>query len=210
MPEMTTGTSPSLLDDLVGALRSVGKTILSICLLALVIVLGAFLVAVLVFVGGVLWLGHKLRLIKEPPRVKFQRFQGKAMAKFIQWRLAKGGFGKGFGAGNPFGGAAGTPFGGGAGNPFGGAGNPFGEAPGSPFGERPADAPDQQSIADAYRQATKQVKAKRAQADEPTAEAVQPSADADVIQEVEAEPLQTDLENFHGSLDEYMRLKKGS
>ncbi len=187
MPEMTTGTSPSLLDDLVGAVRSVGKTILSVFLLALAIFLGVFLVAGLAVVGGFLWLGHKLRLIKEPPRVKFQRFQGKAMAKFIQWRLAKSGLGKGFGAGNPFGGA-----------------------PGSPFGERPDSAPDQQSIAEAYRQATEQVKAKRAQADQTAAEPVQPSADADVIQEAEAEPLQTDLENFHGSLDEYMRMKKGS
>lgn len=183
MPEMTTGTSPSLLDDFVGAIKSVGKTILSVVLLALVLFLGVFLVAGVVITLSFLWVGHKLRLIKEPPRVKFQRFQAKAMGKFIQWRLAKSGLGKGFGGGNPFGGAAGNP-----------------------FGERPADAPDPQSIAEAYRQATEQVKAKHAAKSAPSDD---PEAEGDQIKEVEAEPLNTELENFHGSLDEYMRMKKG-
>lgn len=211
MPQMSAGTSPSLLNDFVAAVRSVVKTIASVFLLALAILLGVFLIGFVAVIAAFLWVGHKLRLIKEPPRVKFQRFQGKVMAKFIQWRLAKSGLGKGFGAGNPFGGGAGNPFGGAAGNPFGGgAGNPFGGNGENPFGGRPADAPDQQSIAEAYREATERVKAKRKQQQSEPAQAASNATEAEVIQDVEAEPLNTELEEFHGSLDEYMRMKRGS
>lgn len=211
MTEMTDGNSPSVLDDLVGAFKSVFKTILSVFLLALAIVVGVFLIAALAVIGSILWLGHKVRLIKEPPRVKFQRFQAALMGKFIQWRLKKSGLGgmPGFGQGGPFGqGGAAGPFG--QGGPFGqaGPGGGNGNAAANPFaglfnGARPDDAPDQESIAEAYRQATESAKGRG------SAQTVQsaPKMDDGEIHEVDAEPVQTDMENFHGSLDEYMRLK---
>jgi hypothetical protein len=200
MPEMSNGTSPSFLADLAHAVKSVGKTLLSMALLVVVIVLGVFLVGALVIITAFLWVGHKVRLIKEPPSVKFQRFQAKTMGKFIQWRLKKSGLGgKGMAEGGfqwPGGFGQGAPGSGPMGNPF--------------QTGRPENSPDAQSIADAYQAATGQKQAQAAKSSDSPSSAdvgewtLDPEMEAE---EVEAEPVQDELENFRGSLDEYLRMK---
>ncbi len=163
MPEMSNGTSPSFVDDLAHALKSVGKTLLSMALLVVVIVLGVFLVGALVIITGFLWLGHKVRLIKEPPSVKFQRFQAKTMGKFIQWRLKKSGLGGEGMAADGF------------------------QWPGSFGQDASGNGPTENPF----------------QTGRPE-NALDPEMEAP---EVEAEPVHDELENFRGSLDEYLRMK---
>jgi hypothetical protein len=163
---MTSGSNTSILDDFAYALRSVVRTILGVCLLAILLIVGLFLIGFAILVGGFLWLGHKIGLIKDPPSVKFRRFQGRMASRLIQAKLGKMGFG------NP---AGGGPFG--QAGPFGNAGGP-GQA--GPFAGAEAEAPA-----------------------EPKGKTT--------VQEVDAEDVVNaeELEEFHGSLEEFMRHKRG-
>lgn len=172
------GSSNSLLDDIVGAFRSVGRTLLAVVAAVLVLVVGLFLVGVVAVLTLFFWLGYKLRLTKIPPRARFQRIQARLMSKVLERKLRKSGL-------FPPGGAAGGPdladlFQG----QFGGA------APGAGS-------------------------ATRARASHMHAEVHTPEGDVEVdeeVVEVDAEATEVDpeeLEQFHGSIEEYLRRKRG-
>ena len=189
MAEMRNGASPSFLDDLIYACKSVGKTLLSIVLLALALIVGLVLVGIVLIITAVLWLGHRVRVIKQPPSVKFGRFQGKALTKFIQSRMAKSGF-----VGFPGSGASGPR--GASGRGFPGQQQPTAE------NATPADVEQNRSLEQEYRKATAQVELGKnvTSGDSPDSSTSEPV-------EVDAEAVQDNLEGFHGSLDEFMRLK---
>ena len=103
------GQSNSVLDDIVGAFASVGRTLLAVLLAAVGLVVGVFLLAIGAEFWLVFWLGYKLRLSKIPPRARFQRLQMWLVGKWVQRKLRKAGMAGPPGA-NPFaGGAPGGP-----------------------------------------------------------------------------------------------------
>jgi len=177
---MTAGPNTSLLDDFTYALRSVVRTILGVCLLAILLIVGLALLGFALLVGGFFWLGHKIGLIKDPPAVKFRRFQGRMMSRFLQAKLGKMGFGGAAGQ-NPFGQAG----------PFGGAGS----------GPGPGPVPGSAGQAGPYARPGQAIPPREAQPD------AQGSA---TVEEVEAEEVidAEELEEFHGSLDEFLRNKR--
>jgi hypothetical protein len=150
---MTSGPNTSILDDFAYALRRVVRTILGVCLIAIILIVGLGLVGFAVLVAGFLWLGHKIGLIQDPPSVKFRQFQGRMAGRLIQAKLGKMGFGEP--AGGNFSGAEPRP-------------------PSEPLG-----------------QATVQ--------------------EVEVEAEIEAEEVVNakELEDFHGSLEEFIRSKRG-
>lgn len=102
------GKSNSVLDDIVGAFVSVGRTLVAIVLAAFALVAGVFLLAIGAVCWVFFWLGYKLRLSKLPPRARFQRLQMWLVSKYVQRKLRKAGMAPPTAGGNPFAGPAGA------------------------------------------------------------------------------------------------------
>jgi hypothetical protein len=201
------GQSTSVLDDIVGAFVSVGRTLLAI-VLAIVAVFAGLIVLV---VGGAawlcFWLGYKLRLTKIPPKARYQRLQMWLVGKYVQRKLRKSGM-MPPGGGNPF--AGGGPF---PGASAGGAGQPDM----SQFFQGPMAEMFEQMQRDARRvrieQAKREERGKRPAASasiptekKPVERKVAASAqDANEIPEVTAE----EVGEFQGSVEELIRRKRG-
>ncbi len=81
--------SASFFGDLAHAVRSVVRTLLGAVVLIGVILLGAVLIAIGLVVAAFLWTGHKLRLIKDPPRAVFARWQMRFLQKMMAAKMAK-------------------------------------------------------------------------------------------------------------------------
>jgi hypothetical protein len=198
------GQSTSVLDDIVGAFISVGRSLLAVVLAVLAVFVGLIVLAV----GGAawlcFWLGYKLRLSKIPPKARFQRLQMWLVGKYVQRKLRKSGM-MPPGGGNPFAG----------GNPFGGAG---GGAAGQPDMSQLLQGPMaemfEQMQRDAERVRGEQAKsASRAKRGElakplerkPAERKPAPSAqDSDEIPEVSAE----EVGEYQGSVEELIRRKR--
>lgn len=115
------GQSTSVLDDIVGAFVSVGRSLLAVVLAIFAVFAGLIVLAVGGAVWLCFWLGYKLRLTKIPPKARFQRLQMWLVGKYVQRKLRKSGM-MPPGGGNPF--AGGDPFAGAGGAGGGGAGQP--------------------------------------------------------------------------------------
>lgn len=160
------GSSNSLLDDVVGAFRSVGRTVLAVVAAVVVLIVGLFLVGIVAVVTLFFWLGYKLRLTKIPPRARFQRIQARLMSKVLERKLRKSGL-------FPPGGAAAGPAGG----------------------------PDLADLLQGHFRGT-------AAGDDVEVEIEVNEEVVEVVDEVpEVDP--EELEQFHGSIEEYLRRKRG-
>jgi len=170
----------SVLNDIVGAFVSVGRTILAVFIAVIGLFLGAILLAAVAVSWLFFWLAFKLRLSKEPPRVKFQRVQAKLAAKFIQYKLRKSGVMPPGGAGVDLADLLGQFQ---AGQQPGASAGP---GPGNPFGSVQSEPKKRKKKAG-------------------TQTVVEPKgADADDPPEV----LPEEADEFHGSIEEYVRRKR--
>lgn len=207
------GQSTSVLDDIIGAFVSVGRTLVAIVLGVLALFAGLILLAV----GGAAWLffwvGYKLRITKIPPKARFQRLQMWLVGKYVQRKLRKSGM-MPPGGGNPFAGG-GNPFAGGAGGP-GGPGQPDM----SQFFQGPMAEMFEQMQRDAQRvrqeQASQKARPKRSTSaipsdqpapkkqPKPEARVAESADDAADVPEVTAE----EVGEYQGSVEELVRRKR--
>lgn len=184
------GRSPSIIDDIVGAFASVGRTLLAV----VVAVVGLFLGAIVLMAGAlawlVFWVAWKLRLTKIPPKARFQRIQLWLVGKYVQRKLKKAGMaGPG---GSPFGGAAGQP--------------DMSQMCQGPMADMFAQMQKDAERVRQDRAAGKRPGQSRADAAEPSQHDLATSADeADDAPEVRAE----EVGEYQGSVEELLRRRRG-